>query len=133
MTHKASGTFVVNLSPQPPDEYFDGTTLGRRSMDKQFQGDLDATSKGQMLSAVTAVKGSAGYVAIEKVSGTLQGRRGTFVLQHSSSMNKGVPQQSITVVPGSGTEELRGLSGSMVISITDGQHRYDFEYTLVED
>ena len=133
MTHKANGTFAVHLNPQPADEYFDGTTLGRRSIDKQFKGDLEGTSKGQMMSAVTAVKGSAGYVAIEKVSGILQGRTGTFILQHNSSMNKGVPQQSITVVPDSGTEELSGLSGSMIISIVDGQHRYEFEYTLVED
>ena len=127
---KASGTFTVKLTPQPSDDYFDNAQLNRLTLDKQFSGDLTGTSKGQMMSAVGTVKGSAGYVAIEKVSGTLEGKAGSFVLQHSSTMNKGVPQQSITVVPDSGTDELTGLSGSMIISIADGKHSYDFEYTL---
>ena len=99
-------------------------------IDKQFHGDLEGTSKGQMLSAMTAVKGSAGYVAIEKVSGKLHGRTGTFVLQHSGIMNRGVPQQSVTVVPDSGTGELTGLAGKMNIIIADGKHSYEFYYTL---
>jgi hypothetical protein len=127
---KATGTFVVKLVSQPADEYFDGQLLGRLSIDKEFSGDLHGQSKGQMMSARTAVQNSAGYVAIERVSGSLQGRTGSFVLQHSSTMDKGVPQQSIKVVPNSGTEELQGLSGSMIISIMDGKHHYDFEYSL---
>ena len=99
-------------------------------IDKQFRGDLDATSKGQMLAAMTEVKGSAGYVAIEKVTGALQGRRGTFVLQHSGSMNRGAPALVVSVVPDSGTEELVGLSGTMMIDVTDGKHLYTFDYTL---
>lgn len=127
---KANGTFVVKLSPQPSDDYFDNPQLNRLTIDKEFSGNLSGSSKGQMMSAVGTVKGSAGYVAIEKVSGTLGGKAGSFVLQHSSTMNRGVPQQSITVVPDSGTDELTGLSGGMTISIVDGQHRYDFAYTL---
>jgi hypothetical protein len=100
------------------------------SIDKQFRGDLEATSKGEMLMAGTSVKGSAGYVAIEHVSGSLHGRTGGFVLQHSSTMNRGAPQQSVTVVPDSGTGELEGLAGKMTIDIADGKHSYEFEYTL---
>jgi len=102
------------------------------AIDKQFHGDLEATSKGQMLTAGTAVKGSAGYVAIERVSGALHGRSGTFALQHSGTMTRGAPQLTITVVPDSGTGELLGLAGKMAIKIEDGKHSYDFEYTLAE-
>jgi hypothetical protein len=102
------------------------------SIDKQFHGDLEATSKGMMLSAGTAVKGSAGYVAIERVSGALHGRSGAFVLQHSGTMTRGAPQLTISVVPDSGTEGLVGLAGKMAITIADGKHSYDFEYTLAE-
>ena len=126
---KASGTFTVKLTALP----FDGVSsemLGRRSIDKQFQGALDATSQGMMLSAGTATRGSAGYVAIEQVTGVLDGRRGSFVLQHHATMNRGAPSLSIVVVPDSGTDELTGLTGSMGITITDGKHFYDFEYTL---
>lgn len=98
------------------------------SLDKQFHGELEAVSKGQMLGVRTAVKGSAGYVAMERVVGTLAGRTGSFVLQHSSTMTKGVPQQSITVVPDSGTDQLAGLAGSMTIDNADGKHAYNFEY-----
>jgi hypothetical protein len=100
------------------------------SIDKQFHGDLEAVSKGQMLTAMTDVKGSAGYVAMERVTGTLHGRSGSFVLQHSSTLTRGAPQQSITVVPDSGTGQLVGLAGKMAINIVDGKHSYDFEYTL---
>jgi hypothetical protein len=102
------------------------------SIDKQFHGDLEGTSKGQMLTAGTAVEGSAGYVAIERVSGMLHGRRGTFVLQHSGTMTRGAPQLSVTVVPDSATGELVGLAGKMTITISDGKHSYDFEYTLTK-
>ncbi len=105
---------------------------GRMSIDKQFQGDLKATSKGEMLTASTNIKGSAGYVAIERVTGTLQGRSGSFALQHSGTMTRGAPQLIITVVPDSGTGQLVGLAGKMTITIADGKHSYDFEYTLVE-
>ena len=129
MTTRASGTFDVQLTPQGPDDGQDAL-LGRMTIDKQFHGDLDATSKGAMLTAGTTVPGSAGYVAIERVAGTLQGRSGAFVLQHSATLTRGAPQLSITVVPDSGTEQLEGLTGTMAIIITDGQHAYEFEYTL---
>jgi len=132
MTTRASGTFEVKLNPLAPDDKFDDATLGRMSIDKQFHGDLEATSKGQMLSAVTAVNGSAGYVAIERVSGTLHGRRGSFVLQHSGTMTRGAPQLTITVVPDSGAGQLVGLAGKMAINIADSRHSYEFEYTLAE-
>jgi len=129
-TSSASGTFEVKLNPQPADDYTDGTTLGRLSIDKQFHGDLAATSKGQMLTGMASVKGSAGYVAIERATGTLAGRRGAFILQHSGSMARGAPQLVITVVPDSGTDELVGLSGTMAINIAEGQHSYAFTYAL---
>ena len=106
--------------------------MGRMTIDKQFHGDLEATSKGQMLTAQTDTKGSAGYVAIERVTGTLKGRSGTFVLQHTGTMNRGVPQLSITVVPDSGTGQLAGLAGKMDIKIIEGKHSYEFEYILPE-
>jgi hypothetical protein len=121
MTNHASGTFEVKLTPQG---------AGRMSIEKQFRGDLEAASTGEMLMAGTSVKGSAGYVAIEHVSGSLHGRTGGFVLQHSGTMNRGAPQLSVTVVPDSGTGELEGLAGKMTINIADGKHSYDFEYTL---
>jgi len=128
MTARASGTFEVKLVPQ--DDKSEDSTLGRMTIDKQFHGDLEGTSKGQMLTAGTVEKGSAGYVAIEKVSGTLHGRQGTFVLQHSATMTRGTPQLSITVVPDSGTGQLVGLSGKMNIIIADGKHSYEFDYSL---
>jgi hypothetical protein len=100
------------------------------SMEKQFHGDLEATSKGEMLSAGGSVKGSAGYVAIERVSGTLHGRQGTFVLQHSGTMTRGVPGLTVSVVPDSGTGDLVGLAGTMSIVISEGKHEYDFTYTI---
>jgi hypothetical protein len=132
VTTRAIGTFEVKLVPQSPGDKAEDGTLGRMSIEKQFSGDLEATSKGEMLTAGTSVKGSAGYVAIEKVSGALHGRSGTFVLQHSGTMTRGAPQLTITVVPDSGTGELVGLAGKMVINIVNGKHSYDFEYTLPE-
>jgi hypothetical protein len=102
------------------------------SIDKQFHGDLEAISKGEMLSASGNVKGSAAYVAIERVSGTLQGRKGTFVLQHTGVMNRGTPQLTISVVPDSGTDQLIGLTGTMTIQIDQGKHSYEFDYTFAE-
>jgi hypothetical protein len=128
---RATGTFDVKLNPLPAYDSTPGTTLARLSLDKQFHGDLDATSKGEMLSAATAIKNSAGYVAIERVSGTLNGQQGSFVLQHNGTMNRGAPQLSVTVVPDSGTDQLVGLSGNLAIIIApDGKHSYEFDYTL---
>jgi hypothetical protein len=129
MNH-ASGTFEVKLAPQTDDK--SDASLGRMTIDKQFHGDLEGTSKGQMLTGMTEVKGSAGYVAIEKVNGTLKGRTGTFILQHTGSMNRGVPQLTIAVVPDSGTGQLAGIAGNFTIKIADGKHSYEFEYTLPE-
>ena len=131
MTH-AAGTFEVKLVPQSSDGDAQDPTLGRMSIDKQFHGDLEGTSKGQMLTGGSSVKGSAGYVAIEKISGSLHGRSGTFILQHSGTMTRGSPQLMITVVPDSGTDQLAGLTGTMTIKIDNGNHSYDFEYTLAE-
>jgi hypothetical protein len=127
----AGGTFEVKLAPQKPDnKEAEAANLGRLSIDKQFHGDLEATSKGEMLAAGTDVKGSAGYVAIERVTGALHGRTGTFVLQHSGTMTRGEPQLSVTVVPDSGTGELAGLAGRMTIRIVEKQHLYEFDFTL---
>ena len=130
-TH-ASGTFEVKLAPQAAEDQVGDPTVGRMAIDKQFHGDLEATSKGQMLTAMTEVQGSAGYVAIERVSGTLQGHKGTFALQHSGTVTRGQPQLTIHVVPDSGTGQLLGLAGEMTITITDGKHSYGFDYTLPE-
>ena len=132
MTARATGPFEVQLKPLPTYETADGAMLGRMSIDKQFRGDLDATSRGEMLSAGTAVKGSAAYSAVERVSGTLGGRRGTFVLQHTGVMNRGTPSLLVTVVPDSGTGELAGLTGTMAIHVEGGRHSYTFEYALPE-
>lgn len=131
MTTQASGTFEVKLSPQQPDDA-GGAAIGRLLIDKQFFGDLEATSRGQMLSAMTGTEGSAGYVALEQVSGTLHSRSGTFVLQHTGVMRRGAPQLTITVVPDSGTGQLVGLTGRMGIENVDGQHSYSFDYTVPE-
>jgi Protein of unknown function (DUF3224) len=125
----ATGTFEVKLKPQA-DEGVGDPTIGRMSIEKQFHGDLEGTSKGQMLAVQGDVKGSAGYVAMERVSGTLAGHAGSFALQHTGTMNRGVPELSVTVVPDSGTGELAGISGRMNIIIADGKHSYEFEYML---
>lgn len=133
MAYHATGSFEVKLAPQKPDNPEAANAgLGRMSINKEFHGDLEATSQGEMLSLMTGVKGSAGYVAMEKVTGSLSGRHGAFVLQHSATMNRGVPQLSITVVPDSGTGELAGISGTMNIRIVDGKHYYDFDYSLAD-
>jgi hypothetical protein len=130
VTHRARGPFEVKLAPLTTYENAEGSPLARMSIDKQFRGDLEATSKGEMLSAGGQVKGSAGYVAIERVHGMLNGRRGSFVLQHYATMTRGVPHLVITVVPDTGTDELTGLAGTLAIIIESGKHSYDFEYTL---
>jgi hypothetical protein len=132
MSVRASGTFEVKLTPRTSKENDEGADLIKMSIDKQFHGDLAAISKGEMLADNMGGKGSGGYVAMERVSGTLHGRRGTFVLQHSGTMRRGVAQLSIIVVPESGTGELAGLEGKMTIKVVDGKHSYDFEYTLAE-
>jgi len=127
---RASGTFEVKLTPHPTAHDHPGAPLGRFSIDKQFRGDLVGTSQGEMLTGSTDVKNSAGYVAIERVSGTLHGKTGTFMLQHSGTMTRGEPSLTVTVIPDSGTGELAGLTGSMKIIIADGKHSYEFDYTL---
>jgi uncharacterized protein DUF3224 len=126
----ASGSFEIKMARQPITEEEAKTISVRMTSDKQFHGDLEGTSTGEMLGVYTAVKDSAGYVAMERVSGKLKGRTGTFILQHSSTMARGTQQQSIIVVPDSGTDQLVGLAGSMIIKITDGKHFYEFDYTL---
>jgi len=132
MNGHASGSFEIKMVRQPIADEEAKTISVRMTSDKQFQGDLEGTSTGEMLGVFTAVKDSAGYVAMERVSGKLKGRTGTFVLQHSSTMARGTQQQSIVVVPDSGTDQLAGLAGSMTIRITDGKHFYEFDYTLPE-
>jgi predicted flavoprotein YhiN len=129
VTSHAIGTFDVKVTPQAPADGADAD-VGRMTLDKQFHGDLEGTSKGQMLAVSTSVKGSAGYVAMEKVTGTLKGRSGSFVLQHSGTMTRGEGELNVSVVPDSGTGELKGISGKMTIEISDGKHLYSFEYAL---
>ena len=129
----ATGSFEVKSTPQASGFKTEDPNLGRTTAEKRFHGDIEATSEVQMLTAGTSVKGSAAYVAIEKITGTLKGRSGTFILQHSGTMNRGAPQLTVTVVPDSGTGQLAGLSGKMNIIISaDGKHSYDFEYMLAE-
>ena len=129
MTIQASGTFQVKLSPQAPGTG-EEPGVGRLLLDKQFSGDLKAVSAGQMLSVGTGVEGSAGYVALERVSGSLHGRQGTFALQHNGTLNRGTPELSIRVVPDSGTGELTGLNGEMTLDQSGGGHAYTLRYTL---
>lgn len=130
MASIAKGSFTVDMSPQGEPDTRDGVSLGRMSLRKRFEGDLEATGEGQMLTAMSPVKGSAGYVAIERVTGTLEGRAGSFALQHTGTMDQGAQQLSITVVPDTGTGELAGISGALRIRIADGKHFYELEYTL---
>jgi hypothetical protein len=130
MNQVAKGEFVVKLLPLGVEGQPEDSKIGRMSIDKAVSGDLVATTTGQMLSAMSEVKGSAGYVAIEKVDGVLKGKKGTFVLQHTGTMNRGTPSLSVTVVPDSGTDELTGLAGEFNIVIAGGKHSYEFRYTL---
>jgi Protein of unknown function (DUF3224) len=126
----ARGTFEVQIAPLPGDAYADAATLGRMTIDKQFSGDLVGAGKGQMLTGMGSVKGSAAYSAIERVTGTLSGKRGSFVLQHTGVMTRGEQSLLITVVPDSGTDDLSGISGTLRIIIEGKQHSYELEYTL---
>ena len=130
MSAVAKGSFTVEIKPQSEPSASDGVSVGRMSLDKRFEGDLVATGRGEMLTALTPVKGSAGYVAIERVTGTLHGRSGSLVFQHTGTMNRGAQQLSITVVPDSGTGALAGISGTFKLSIVEGKHFYEFEYSL---
>jgi hypothetical protein len=125
----ARGTFDVTVIPQPA-EASAGGPFGRLFLAKQFHDDLEGTSKGQMLGAQTAIEGSGGYVGLELVSGTLNGKRGSFILLHKGTMQQGVYHMEVTVVPDSGTDELKGIAGKMTIIIEGKIHRYEFEYTL---
>ena len=133
VTTRATGTFDVKLVPQVTEGYSEDGTLSRMTIDKEFHGDLDGTSKGQMLAAMTSVKNSAGYVAIERITGMLHGQSGTFALMHTGTMNRGVPGLAIAVVPDSGTGQLAGLSGTFVIVIADGRHSYEFDYAIARE
>jgi hypothetical protein len=130
VTNRATGPFEVKLAAQALSDVAAESGLGRMSIDKIFHGDLAGTSTGEMLSAMGSVQGSAGYVAMERVTGTLHGRGGTFVLQHTGVMTRGVPGLSITVVPDSGTGQLEGLTGTMSIHIDGKAHSYVFDFTL---
>ena len=130
MTHRATGTFDVKMTPLPAADSAEGSFLGRYSIDKQFSGDLLGTSYGQMLGAGTAVENSMGYVALERITGTLSGRKGSFVLQHNGTMNRGAMQLIVSVLPDSGTDQLAGIAGTMKIIIEGGKHSYEFDYTL---
>lgn len=130
MNLSARGTFEIQATPQPPYDTSDGVSLGRMTIEKRFEGELVATSHVEMISARTETPGSAGYVAIERVRGTLQGREGSFVLQHSGTMNRGASSLAVTVVPDSGTGALTGLAGAMTIDIREGKHFYVFEGAL---
>lgn len=126
----AKGSFSVKLTPLAFEGLPESPLFGRMTIDKQISGDLEATTRGQMLSARTETNGSAGYVAIELVEGTLHGRSGAFVLQHSGTMNRGAPSLSVTVVPDSGRDGLAGIEGVFEIIIENGKHSYVFSYTL---
>ena len=131
MTTQARGPFDVKLSPLEAYNKDEGANLARMSIDKQFHGDLEATSKGEMLAAGSGGKGASGsYVALERVTGTLHGCSGSFVLQHNATMTRGEPYLNIIVVPDSGSGALTGLTGKMNIVIADGKHSYEFDYGL---
>jgi Protein of unknown function (DUF3224) len=132
MTQHVTGPFDVKITPQKPDtQIARAANLGRLTIDKRYHGDLEAIAKGEMLAAQTETKGSAGYVALERVTGKLKGRSGSFVLQHNGTMNRGAAELTVTVVPDSGAGELRGLSGKMRIVIApDGAHSYEFDFKL---
>lgn len=129
----ATGAFDVKLSPLTLSEQSADPKLGRMSIEKQYHGELEASAKGEMLTAQSEVKDSGVYVAVERVTGTLNGKRGSFAMHHTGVMNRGKPELKITVVPDSGTDDLQGLTGIMNIRIEGGgKHFYDFEYSLPE-
>ena len=126
----AKGSFEVAMLPDGEPAAADGASLGRMTIDKTFSGDFAGTGKGTMLTAMTSTKGSAGYVAIERVNGTLNGKTGSFILQHSGTMNRGAQHLSIAIVPDSGAGGLAGIEGTLKITIADGKHLYELEYSL---
>lgn len=128
--HHVSGTFEVIMKPQTTSGHAAEIGLARMSIDKVFHGGIDGTSKGEMLSSGDYATGSAGYVAFEKVTGTVDGHAGSFVLQHSATMDHGAPSLSVAVVPGSGTGALKGIAGKLEIQIAQGKHSYTFDYSL---
>jgi hypothetical protein len=130
MTTRASGTFDVKLVPDGDPDTADGIALGRMSLSKEFQGDLQGTSTGQMLHSGTETAGSRAYVAIERVTGSLGGKSGSFVLMHRGTMTKDGQELSVIVAPSSGTGELASLAGTFQIIIKDKKHYYEFDYTL---
>jgi len=132
MSEKASGAFDVKVTPQKPDtQIARAANFARLTIDKRYHGELEGAGKGEMLAAQTEIKGSAAYVAVERVTGKLKGRSGSFALQHSGTMSRGAQSASITVVPDSGTGELRGLAGTMTITIApDGAHTYQFDFKI---
>lgn len=130
MSLHAEGTFDVKTVPLPAEQAMAGTTIGRYGLDKQFHGDLEAATKGEMLGAGNPATGTAGYVAIEQVTGTLHGRAGSFALQHFGTMEDNKFDLAVKVVPGSGTGDLIGISGTMTIKIVSGKHSYLLDYTL---
>jgi hypothetical protein len=130
MPQRASGPFEVSMTPAASLGEDGATAPGRMLLDKKYSGDLVASGNGQMLTAMTDTKGSAAYVAIERVSGTLDGKKGSFVLQHAGTMNRGVDQLSISIVPDSGTEQLAGIAGTLAIRRVDRQHFYELDYVL---
>ena len=132
MTKHAAGPFDVKITPEPLADKSADASLGRMSIDKQYHGDLEATARGEMLTASTTVKGSGVYVAVERVTGTLQGRKGSFALHHTGIMTRNTPELKISVVPDSGTDQLVGITGTMSIKIDHGKHSYEFDYTLPE-
>lgn len=130
MTQHASGTFDITMTPASPPKHEGRTATGRMLLDKQYSGDLVATGKGQMLTAVTDTQGAAAYVAIERVKGTLNGKKGSFVIQHAGTMRGGAQHLSISVVPDSGTEELTGITGTLALKMVERSHTYAFDYVL---
>lgn len=128
MSKVVQGRFEVKLQPQ--QDALAEVGIQRLSIDKTFEGPLSATSRGQMLSFMSETRGSAGYVAMERVTGTLEGRQGSFTLQHSGKMDRGAQALELTVVADSGTGELKGLSGSATIEVVDGVHQYTLTYAL---
>ncbi|MES1196616.1 MAG: DUF3224 domain-containing protein [Steroidobacter sp.] len=128
----AKGTFEVTITPQPYHEGVGDAAVGRMAIAKVFSGEMTGTGIGQMLAFRSSVQGSAGYVAMEKVQGTLNGRNGSFIMQHNGSMNRGEPQLSIKIVADSGADQLTGIAGEMLLNIEQGKHFYEFRYTLPE-
>ena len=130
MTTRATGKFEVTLVPQATEGFDEGGNLGRMTIDKVFTGDIEGTSKGQMLMAMSAVKGSAAYVAVERVTGSVHGKQGTFAMHHTGIMNRGAPTLSVVIVPDSGTDELTGICGTLNIIIEKGVHSYELDYDV---